>query len=67
VIHALEGLSQADASPRRRFRGLGIGLRMATRLIELLGGTVRVRTEVGQGSQFIVTIPARPTPPNHFH
>lgn len=68
VVHALEGLSQADASPRRRFRGLGIGLRMATRLVELLGGDIHVRTEVGQGTQFIVTLPTRPTPPAaHLH
>ncbi|MFQ5665583.1 MAG: response regulator [Candidatus Binatia bacterium] len=61
VVQALEGLSQADASARRRFRGLGLGLRIATRLIELLGGDLRVRSEVGQGTQFIVTIPARPS------
>ncbi len=67
VTHALEGLAQVDSSTRRRFRGLGIGLRMATRLIELLGGTIRVRTEVGKGTQFIVTIPARPNPPSHLH
>jgi signal transduction histidine kinase len=59
IVRALEGLSQADASARRRFRGLGLGLRIATRLIELLGGDLRVRSEAGQGTQFIVTIPAR--------
>ncbi len=67
VTQALEGLTQADSSARRRFRGLGIGLRLATRLIELLGGAIRVRTEVGKGTQFIVTIPARPNPANHLH
>jgi len=67
ATQALKGLTQVDASPRRRFRGLGIGLRMATRLIELLGGTIRVRTEVGQGTSFIVTLPLRPTPAPHLH
>lgn len=67
LTQALEGLTQADASPRRRFRGLGIGLRMATRLIELLGGTLRVRTQLGEGSQFIVAIPVRPNPAAHLH
>ncbi|MFI5364462.1 MAG: response regulator [Candidatus Binatia bacterium] len=61
ILRALEGLSQADASARRRFRGLGLGLRMATRLIELLGGDLRVSSEPGQGTQFIVTLPARPS------
>ena len=62
TVRALEGLSQADASARRRFRGLGLGLRMATRLVELLGGDIRVRSEANQGTQFVVTIPARPNP-----
>jgi signal transduction histidine kinase len=61
IARALEGLSQADASARRRFRGLGLGLRMATRLVELLGGELHVRSESGQGTQFVVTIPARPS------
>jgi signal transduction histidine kinase len=38
---------------------LGLGLRIATRLIELLAGDLRVRSETSQGTQFIVTIPAR--------
>jgi signal transduction histidine kinase len=63
IVRALEGLTQADASARRRFRGLGLGLRMATRLVELLGGDLRVRSEPGQGTQFIVTLPARPNVP----
>ncbi len=68
VTRALEGLSQADPSPRRRFRGLGLGLRLATRLVELLGGDIHVRTEVSQGTQFLVTIPARPsTAAAHLH
>jgi signal transduction histidine kinase len=67
VVRALEGLTQGDASARRRFRGLGLGLRMATRLIELLGGDLRVRSETGQGTQFIVTVPARPAVPGHLH
>jgi signal transduction histidine kinase len=62
TARALEGLSQADASARRRFRGLGLGLRMATRLVELLGGDIRARSEANQGTQFVVTIPARPGP-----
>ena len=65
VMRVLQGLSQADPAPRRRFRGLGLGLRIATRLIEVLGGDLRVRSEADQGTQFIVTLPARaPAAPN---
>jgi signal transduction histidine kinase len=60
IARALEGLSQGDASARRRFRGLGLGLRIATRLTELLGADLRVRSEATHGTQFIVTIPAHP-------
>jgi signal transduction histidine kinase len=67
TARALEGLAQADASARRRFRGLGLGLRMATRLVELLGGTIRVRSEANQGTLFVVTILARPSPAAHLH
>jgi signal transduction histidine kinase len=62
IVRALEGLSQVDTSARRRFRGLGLGLRTATRLIELLGGHLRVASEAGRGTQFVVTIPCRPRP-----
>ena len=65
VMRVLQGLSQADPAPRRRFRGLGLGLRIATRLIEVLGGDLRVRSEADQGTHFIVTLPARaPAAPN---
>jgi len=67
AAQALQGLTQVDASPRRRFRGLGIGLRMATRLIDLLGGKIRVVTEVGQGTNFIVTLPLRRNHAAHLH
>lgn len=68
IMRALEGLSQGDPSARRRFRGLGLGLRMATRLVELLGGDLRVRSESGQGTQFVITVPARPNESSqHLH
>jgi signal transduction histidine kinase len=67
VVYALQGLSQVDASPRRRFRGLGLGLRVATRLVDLLGGEFDARTEAGCGTQFSVTIPARPANAPQFH
>jgi signal transduction histidine kinase len=67
VTRALQGLSQADSSPRRRYRGLGLGLRIATRLVELLGGSIRVRSESNQGTQFIVTLPPRPSAAPRLH
>jgi signal transduction histidine kinase len=59
IAQALEGLTQGDSSPRRRFRGLGLGLRMATRLIDLLGGSLQIRSELGHGTHVTITIPSR--------
>jgi signal transduction histidine kinase len=48
--------AQADASVHRRAGGTGLGLLIALRLSELLGGDLTVRSTVGAGSTFTATI-----------
>lgn len=48
---------QVDSSVQRRVRGTGLGLPLARKLARLLGGDVSLRSAVGGGSTFCLTIP----------
>ena len=52
-----EPFEQADGSTARLYGGMGIGLAVTKRLVELHGGTLRVFSCVGVGSQFTFTLP----------
>jgi len=49
--------TQAESSTSRKFGGTGLGLSITKSFVELMGGTVRVESEQGKGSAFIITLP----------
>ena len=52
--------SQADTSTTRQYGGTGLGLTISQQLISLLGGHIKVTSQVGRGSCFSVHLPFKP-------
>ena len=57
IPRVFQAFSQEDAGPTTQYGGSGMSLAVAKSLIELMGGTIEVKSSKGQGTTFTVTVP----------
>lgn len=48
---------QLDSGLTRKYEGSGLGLSIVARVLHLLGGDIKLESQTGQGSRFIITLP----------
>ncbi len=55
--HIYEPFWQADSSITRQYGGTGLGLTIARQMVQMMNGEIEVKSTVGEGSVFTVTLP----------
>ena len=68
LSHVFDRFRQADAGSTRRYGGLGLGLSIVKRLVELHGGTIEAHSAgEGKGATFVVKLPVHVIYPGQNH
>ena len=57
--HIFEAFSQEGNSSRANYRGTGLGMAISNQLAGLMGGDIKVESELGKGSKFTLTLPLK--------
>lgn len=55
-----DNFSQGDSSITRPFGGMGVGLSLVKKMLEIIGGTISLKSSLGHGSVFKARIPFEP-------
>ena len=66
VEHIFDEFSQEENSARTKYKGTGLGMAITKRYVDLMGGTIRVESQKGKGSTFIVELPLELTDAEHI-
>ena len=57
VSHIFEPFAQEKDDARSNYQGTGLGMAIVKQIIDRMGGSISVTSELGKGSTFIITIP----------
>ncbi|MBA3868863.1 MAG: hypothetical protein H0X30_06895 [Anaerolineae bacterium] len=60
--YIFEPFQQVDDTDKRKYKGTGLGLAITKRLVEYLGGSIEMTSELGKGSTFLITLPRAQVP-----
>ena len=61
VKHIFDEFSQEETGARTHYKGTGLGMAITKRYVDLMGGTISVESQKGQGSTFTVELPVECT------
>ncbi|MBD2699011.1 response regulator [Spirosoma sp. BT702] len=60
LTHIFERFYQVDGQENRAYEGTGVGLALVNELVQVLGGTINVTSQEGEGTTFTVDLPLVP-------
>jgi signal transduction histidine kinase/CheY-like chemotaxis protein len=59
LAHLFQNFSEAEGETSSKYGGTGLGLPLSRKLCRLIGGDLKVESEIGKGSCFTIRVPAR--------